>query len=130
MKIMSEWAKQTKITKKFKGVIVTTSDITEVKGNKTIQRFYKLVDNQFRNNLDGEKGLEVFQKSSQMPKAKKLPKNAGETLQAEKTEEIKEKSSFDNVSRYFVKLRRSQNNDLENGHVDKSNIVDKSTIEK
>ena len=104
---MSEWAKQTKSTKKFKGVIVTTSDISEVKGNKTIQRFYKLIDYQFRNNFDGEKGLEVFQKSSQMPKAKKLPKNARETLQAEKTEEIKEESSFDNVSRYFVKLRRS-----------------------
>ncbi|CBY32295.1 unnamed protein product [Oikopleura dioica] len=28
---MSEWAKQTKTTKKFKGVIVTTSDISEVK---------------------------------------------------------------------------------------------------
>ena len=39
MKIMSDWAKQTKITKKFKGVIVTTSDISEVKGNKIIQRF-------------------------------------------------------------------------------------------
>jgi len=65
-----------------------------------------------------------------MSKAKELSQNARETLQAKKTEEIKEESSFDNVSRYFVKLRRSQNNDLEIGHVDRSNIVDKSTIEK